>query len=180
MEENKENLQMPDPNEIHINVKRNDTDQDLFDSDCCSVMTMVLTADGRLATSFFGLHTPEIVKAMKKITNQYYAKLIKEFKRQYKEEKERIKGIKVLKDKNPEITDEALMKLADDLREMERQQEKDAATELEENKAEKNRPACLCEEKKEVVKKSTSKKTTSSSKTGSKKTTKTSSKKSSK
>ena len=161
MEEKKDNLQIPDPNEIHINIKRNDTNQDLFDSDCCSTMTMVLTADGRLATSFFGLHTPEIVKAMKKITNEYYSKLIKEFKKQYREEKARIKGIKVLKEKNPEITDEALMKLADDLREMGKQQEKDEATKLEENKSVQNKPATTQENKKSgTKKKQTTQKTT--------------------
>ena len=105
-----------DPNELHINVKKRKEEEVLFDSDCCSCMTLVLTADGRLATSFFGLHTPEVVKSMKKITNEYYAKLIKEFKKQYKEEKAKMKNIKVFKEKNPEITDETLAKLAEDLR----------------------------------------------------------------
>ena len=138
MEENK---QMIDPNEIHINIKKNDTGSDLFDSDCCSVLSMVLTADGRLASSFFGLHTPEVIKAMKKITNRYYAQLIKDFKKQLKEENARIKGIKVLKEKNPELTDEMLMQLADEFREFQRQEEITKAEELEKNKAEKNKPA---------------------------------------
>lgn len=154
--------QVQDANELHINVKKRFTDEHLFDSDCCSIMTLVLTADGRLATSYFGLHTPEVIKAMKKITNEYYAKLVKEFKKQYKEEKARIKGIKVFKDKNPEIDDETLIKLAEEFREMKRQEEEQSAVELEKNKPVKNRPACAPVEKantKTNSKKTTSKKT---------------------
>ena len=120
-----------DPNELHINVKKKN-EEILFDSDCCSCMTLVLTADGRLATSFFGLHTPEVVKSMKKITNEYYAKLIKEFKKQYKEEKAKMKNIKVLKEKNPEITDETLAKIAEELRAM--QDEKKVESKKDEEK----------------------------------------------
>ena len=132
MEENK---QMIDPNEIHVNIKKNDTGSDLFDSDCCSVLSMVLTADGRLASSFFGLHTPEVIKAMKKITNRYYSQLMKDFKKQLKEEKARIKSIKVLKEKNPELTDEMLMQLADEFREFQRQEEITKSEEVEKNKS---------------------------------------------
>ena len=175
MEENHESTLIPDPNEIHINVKKKDTGDNLFDSDCCSVMTLVLTADGRLATSYFGLHTPEVIKAMKRITNQYYAKLNKEFKIQYKQEKARIKGIKVLKEKNPELTDEALLKLANELRELQRREEENQAIEMEKNKTEANRPAVV------PTKKSTStvKKTAASSKTTKKSTIKKSTTKSS-
>ena len=160
-----EKIEMPDPNELHINIKKRDTNEDLFDSDACSVMNLVLTADGRLATSYFGLHTPEVVKAMKKITNQYYAKLVKEFKKQYKEEKARIKGIKVIKDKYPDITDEELAKLAEEFREMQRREEEEKAIEMEKNKPVENRPACIPEEdvkkaKAEPKKKTTTKKTT--------------------
>jgi len=114
-----------DPNELHINVKKRNNEEILFDSDCCSCMTLVLTADGRLATSFFGLHTPEVVKSMKKITNEYYAKLIKEFKKQYKEEKAKMKNIKVLQEKNPEITDETLAKIAEELRAMQEEKKQE-------------------------------------------------------
>ena len=152
-----ESTLIPDPNELHINVKKKETGEYLFDSDCCSVMSLVLTADGRLATSYFGLHTPEVIKAMKKITNQYYAKLQKEFKQQYKEEKKRIKGIKVLKEKNPELTDEALIKLANELRELKRREEEDVAIAIEKNKAEPNRPAVAPTNRKTPTKKSATK-----------------------
>ena len=33
MEEKKEEQVMPDPNEIHVNIKRRDTEEELFDSD---------------------------------------------------------------------------------------------------------------------------------------------------
>ena len=167
---NARHMEMPDPNEIHINIKKRDTNADLFDSDCCSVMTLVLTADGRLATSYFGLHTPEVIKAMKKITNEYYAKLVKEFKKQYKEEKARIKGIKVLKEKNPEITDEQLLKLAEEFREMKRREEEEQALELEKNKPVKNRPACIPEEDVEKIK-NAEKKSSSTEKKPAQKTT---------
>ena len=74
--------------------------------------------------------------------------------------------IKVFKEKNPEITDEALMKLADDLREMGKQQEKDEATKLEENKSVQNKPAATPKNKKSGEKKkpSTQKSTTNRSK----------------
>ena len=163
-----------DPNEIHVNIKKRDTDANLFDSDCCSVMALVLTADGRLATSYFGLHTPEVIKAMKKITNEYYAKLVKEFKRQYKEEKARIKGIKVFKDKNPEIDDETLIKLAEEFREIKRKEEESAAIELEKNKPVENRQACIPAEDVEKTQKSCGKKI--ETKTDAKKTSKISSK----
>lgn len=117
-----------DRNDLHVNVKKKEFDEVLFDSDCCSCMTLVLTTDGKLATSFFGLHTPEVIKFMKKTTNEYYKKLNKEFKRQYKEEKENIKKIKVLKEKQPEITDEALMKLAEDLRKINKDIEKEKSS----------------------------------------------------
>lgn len=151
MEEN--NQMNLDPNEIHVNIKKKDTDSNLFDSDCCSVMALVLTADGRLATSYFGLHTPQVIKAMKKITNEYYSRLVKEFKKQYKEEKARIKGIKVFKDKNPEVDDETLIKLAEEFRDMKRKEEEQAAIELEKSKPVENMPAC------EPTKKSSSRKT---------------------
>ena len=114
-----------DPNDLHINVIKKKDEEVLFDSDCCSCMTLVLTADGRLATSFFGLHTPEVVKSMKKITNEYYSKLIKEFKKQYKEEKAKMKNIKVLQAKNPDVTNEALAKIAEELRAMQEEKDKD-------------------------------------------------------
>ena len=164
MEENK---QMIDPNEIHVNIKKNDTGSDLFDSDCCSVLSMVLTADGRLASSFFGLHTPEVIKAMKKITNRYYAQLLKDFKKQLKEEKARIKGIKVLKEKNPELTDEMLMQLADEFREFQRQEEINKAEEVEKNKLEKNKPAV--KPKSAGAKKTNNKKSTTTKKSTTKK-----------
>lgn len=161
-DQNQDNIQ--DANELHVNVKKRDTNDDLFDSDCCSVMSLVLTADGRLATSYFGLHTPEVVNAMKKITNQYFTKLKKEFKKQYKEEKKRIKGIKVFKDQNPEITDEQLLKLAEEFREMKRREEEEKAIELEKNKPEPNRPAVQPEVKKTSSRKSTANKSSNSSK----------------
>ena len=163
MEEKQNNIE--DANELHINVKKRFTDEYLFDSDCCSVMTLVLTADGRLATSYFGLHTPEVIKAMEKITNDYYSKLVKEFKKQYKEEKARIKGIKVFKDKNPDIDDETLAKLAEEFREMKKKEEEQDAIDLEKNKPVQNKPACApakdkcCSAKKTT--KTTSKKTSS-------------------
>jgi len=155
LEKKQEETQVKDTNELHVNVKKRDTEEHLFDSDCCSVLSLVLTSDGRLATSFFGLHTPEIIGAMKKITNQYYSKLKKEFKKQYKEEKKRIKRIKVFKDKNPEITDEQLAQLAEEFREMKRQEEEEKAIEIEKNKPEANRPAVVPEKKKQSQKKST-------------------------
>ena len=115
MEDNKERISADD---MHINVIKNDGKEVLFDSDCCSCMTLVVTSDGRLATSFFGLHTPELVNVLKKTTNDYYSKLKKEFKRQYKAEKARIKGIKLVKGQNPELNDEALINLAQELRQM--------------------------------------------------------------
>ena len=114
-----------DPNDIQITIKQNDGKECLFDSPCCSCMTVVLTADGRLATSYFGLHTPDVVKFMKKTTNQYYNKLYKESKRQYKEEMARRKNIKVFKDKNPEITDETIAKIAEELKIIEEEAEKE-------------------------------------------------------
>lgn len=166
--QNQDNVQ--DANELHVNIKKRDTNEDLFDSDCCSVMSLVLTADGRLATSYFGLHTPEVIGAMKKITKQYFAKLKQEFKKQYKEEKKRIKGIKVFKDKNPDVTDEELLKLAEEFREMKRREDESAAIELEKNKPEPNRPAVQPETKKISPKKSTTtKKTNSNNKSSTKK-----------
>ena len=158
--EDKDTQMNNDANELHINVKKRDTNENLFDSDACSVMTLVLMADGRLATSFFGLHTPEVVKAMKKITNEYYARLVKEFKKQYKAEKARIKGIKVFKDKNPEIDDETLIKLAEEFREMKRKEEEQVALDMEKNKPVENIPACVSvEENKTDAQKSTKKST---------------------
>jgi ribosomal protein L16 Arg81 hydroxylase len=129
MEDKNENMSADD---MHINIIKKDDNEVLFDSDCCSCMTLVLTSDGRLATSFFGLHTPELVKVLKKTINQYYAKLYKEFKHQYKAEKARIKGIKLVKGQNPELDDETLDKLAQELRDMQIKEEaQDAAQKAE-------------------------------------------------
>ena len=172
MEDKNENISADD---MHINVVKKDGNEILFDSDCCSCLTLVVTSDGRLATSFFGLHTPELVGVLKKTTNEYYAKLKKEFKAQYKAEKARRKGIRLVKGQNPELDDEMLENLAQELRQMQIEAEAKDAAEKSEKFANGEEVHTLNKPKKTTAtsaKKSTSKKPTSKKPTAKKPTAK--------
>ena len=71
-------------NDINIKITKNDSGV-LFDEDCCTCINIILTNDGKIATSFLGCHNPYIVMQLEKAQKLYFKELKKALKRDFKE-----------------------------------------------------------------------------------------------
>ena len=72
------------PNDINV-VIQNKEKGVLLDDDCCTVINIMLTNEGKIATSFLGTHNPFIVSQLEKAQKEYFKVLKKTLKKDYKE-----------------------------------------------------------------------------------------------
>lgn len=72
------------PNDINV-VIQNKEKGVLLDDDCCTVINIMLTNEGKIATSFLGTHNPFIVSQLEKAQKEYFRVLKKTLKKDYKE-----------------------------------------------------------------------------------------------
>ena len=71
-------------NDINIKITKQDGGV-LFDENCCTCINIILTNDGKIATSFLGCHNPYIVMQLEKAQKLYFKELKKALKRDFKE-----------------------------------------------------------------------------------------------
>lgn len=57
----------------------------IFDEKCCTLINIMLTNDGKIATSFLGVHNPFIVTQLEKAQKAYFRELKKTLKKDFKE-----------------------------------------------------------------------------------------------
>ena len=84
--------------DINVCIKQK-SGQVLMNEDCCTVVNFVLKNNGDLASSFFGNHNLDIVKAIEKGYKIYFRKLKKELKDQKTIEKTNAVSINLQKEK---------------------------------------------------------------------------------
>lgn len=72
------------PNDINV-VIQNKEKGVLLDEDCCTVINIMLTNEGKIATSFLGTHNPFIVSQLERAQKEYFRVLKKTLKKDYKE-----------------------------------------------------------------------------------------------
>lgn len=56
----------------------------VFDEDCCTCMSIILTNDGKIATNFLGSHNPFIISQLEKAQKEYFKSLKRKLKKDYK------------------------------------------------------------------------------------------------
>lgn len=71
-------------NDINIKITKKDGGV-VFNEDCCTCINILLTNDGKIATSFMGCHNPYIVMQLEKAQKLYFKELKKALKRDFKE-----------------------------------------------------------------------------------------------
>ena len=71
-------------NDINIKITKQEGGV-LFDENCCTCINIILTNDGKIATSFLGCHNPYIVMQLEKAQKLYFKELKKALKRDFKE-----------------------------------------------------------------------------------------------
>lgn len=71
-------------NDINIRITKKDGGV-VFNEDCCTCINILLTNDGKIATSFMGCHNPYIVMQLEKAQKLYFKELKKALKRDFKE-----------------------------------------------------------------------------------------------
>lgn len=69
-----EKIRLNCPNNIRVNIKK-DGSQQLFDEDCCTVVSLVLRNNGELATSFYGALSPHILNTLETEQKKYFDQL---------------------------------------------------------------------------------------------------------
>ena len=72
------------PNDINVVISSKDKGV-LLDDDCCTVINIMLTNEGKIATSFLGTHNPFIVSQLERAQKEYFKVLKKTLKKDYKE-----------------------------------------------------------------------------------------------
>ena len=71
-------------NDINVKISKKDGGT-LFDENCCTCINILLTNDGKIATSFLGCHNPFIVMQLERAQKVYFKELKKALKRDFKE-----------------------------------------------------------------------------------------------
>ena len=71
-------------NDINVKISKQDGGV-LFDENCCTCINILLTNDGKIATSFLGCHNPFIVMQLERAQKVYFKELKKALKRDFKE-----------------------------------------------------------------------------------------------
>ncbi len=79
-----ENIKFEVPNDINVVISTKEKGV-LLDENCCTVINIMLTNDGKIATSFLGTHNPFIVTQLEKAQKEYFKVLKKTLKKDYKE-----------------------------------------------------------------------------------------------
>ncbi len=72
------------PNDINVKVS-NEKNGVMLDENCCTCINIMLTNEGKIATSFLGSHNPYIVSQLEKAQKMYFKELKKALKKDYKE-----------------------------------------------------------------------------------------------
>lgn len=72
------------PNEINVKIS-NQKNGVMLDENCCTCINIMLTNDGKIATSFLGSHNPFIVSQLEKAQKVYFKELRKTLKKDFKE-----------------------------------------------------------------------------------------------
>ena len=80
-------------NDINVVIKSK-TDGVLFDENCCTVINIILTNEGKIANTFLGIHNEYLVKHLEKAQKMYMKALKKTLK------EERIKAKNIAEDEN--------------------------------------------------------------------------------
>ncbi len=88
--EEKEERKLDVPNDINVIIKSKE-DGILFDQDCCTCYNLILNNEGKIATSFLGVHNETILKQIKKATKLYFKALSKNLKEERKKAKAELK-----------------------------------------------------------------------------------------
>jgi len=68
-------------NDINVIIKSKQ-DGILFDENCCTVLNIVLTNEGKIGTSFLGVHNEYIIKVLEKAQKAYFKALKKTLKQE--------------------------------------------------------------------------------------------------
>lgn len=80
-----DNKKLDTPNDINIVVSTKENGV-VLDENCCTVVTTILTNDGKIATSFLGSHNDFILSQITKAQNKYFKALKKKLKSSRKSE----------------------------------------------------------------------------------------------
>jgi len=72
------------PNDINVVISNKEKGV-LLDENCCTVINIMLTNEGKIATSFLGTHNPFIVSQLERAQKEYFRVLKKTLKKDYKE-----------------------------------------------------------------------------------------------
>ncbi|MBQ7351328.1 MAG: hypothetical protein IJW59_00460 [Clostridia bacterium] len=73
------------PNDLSVSVTKFNGDI-LIKEDGCTVVQLLLKNTGEMATSFFGAHSPQVIKVMEKALKGYFKKLKKTLKEEYRKD----------------------------------------------------------------------------------------------
>lgn len=79
-----DNIKFEVSNDINVVISTKEKGV-LLDENCCTVINIMLTNDGKIATSFLGTHNPFIVTQLEKAQKEYFKVLKKTLKKDYKE-----------------------------------------------------------------------------------------------
>lgn len=74
------NLKFPVDNDISLVVTTKENGI-VFDEDCCTCVNVILTNDGKIATSFLGTHNPYIISQLEKAYKEYFKQLKRKLKK---------------------------------------------------------------------------------------------------
>jgi hypothetical protein len=80
--EEKENV-FKCPNDIKVTIIK-DKGETVLDEECCTNLSILLKNTGDIATSFFGAHSPAMIKVLEKTMKKYFKSLKKTLKEEYK------------------------------------------------------------------------------------------------
>lgn len=80
--EEKENV-FKCPNDIKVTIVK-DKGEVVLDEECCTNLSILLKNNGEIATSFFGAHSPVMIKVLEKTMKKYFKTLKKTLKEEYK------------------------------------------------------------------------------------------------
>lgn len=67
-------------NEINIKITNKLSKSVLIDEDCCTLLTISLTNEGNIFTSFLGAYNEDIIKLLKRTQKTYYKGLLKKLR----------------------------------------------------------------------------------------------------
>ena len=72
-------------NDLRLTIKAEDKEF-LVDEVCCTSINIIMKNDGKIMTSFLGVHNPEIMKTLERALKAYFKGIKKTLKAKYKEE----------------------------------------------------------------------------------------------